>query len=194
MNIQISSNRKLVNVNYDNLVQGKITIPEISIELFLSHCTKEKFDDNKLDPQHNCVKRLSEILINHHKLRTFFDRNDIKSNPGNIINDALDRSRILVAICTPEYIAQFMKQRNSWPSLELGPFIIWEVNSSKDRIIPVLLDISREEFQKQGCGIPTLIRKRIIEIPSEYRSDENIIVNKANEIALIHSEYFQQWG
>ena len=113
MNIQISSNRKLVNVNYDNLVQGKITIPEISIELFLSHCTKEKFDDNKLDPQHNCVKRLSEILINHHKLRTFFDRNDIKSNPGNIINDALDRSRILVAICTPEYIAQFMKQRIS---------------------------------------------------------------------------------
>jgi len=174
-------------LNYEEVVVGKQPETKKDFELFLSHCTKKETEQRKL------VIAISEEIEKEQKLPTFLDRKDIHSNPVNIVSNSLEASRILVPICTPDYIEEFKKNNNSWVSVELGTFIVWQDNQSRDLIIPVLVDITRKEFETQGRGIAAITNKRSVEIPPEYITDKTIIKAKVNEIILIYQDYLKQW-
>jgi len=104
----------------------------------------------------------------------------------------MNRSRIMIPICTPEYINLFNNESTSWPSRELGAFIIYERQQRLDKIIPVLLDITRDKFQEPEGGIPTILTKRNVVIPSNYTEDIEIVKLKIEEIVKIYKDYLKQ--
>lgn len=184
------------DINYDHIEPGKIPDDQITTELFISHCTKKLLPSGETNLQFYFVSQLNDKLKNVPGLSTFFFDEETRSNPFDVMNHFLDRSRNVVAICTPEYINKVMHQRGSRPKKELSAFETFEARSGKERIIPVLLDISRDEFQQQGGGIPLINSRNIIEIPSEYKDPEriaDIIKNKAEEIIKFHNELLKQW-
>lgn len=178
-------------INYDEVVEGKPPEPKIDFELFISHCTKT--DSEKELLQRNFVIAIEEQIRKIQEITTFFDKNDIHSSPINIINQALEGSRIIVPICTPEYIKKF-KQNNSWPNIELGAFVNWSTSQPQERIIPVLLDITHTEFNTQGVGIAVITNKQCVVIPSDYPTNKDIIEDTAKDIVRIYNDYLKQWN
>lgn len=175
---------------------GKFLAIKFLLKYFLSHCTVKLLSSGETGSQFYFVSQLNDKLRNIPGLSTFFFDEETRSNPFDVMNNFLDHSRNLVAICTPEYINKVMHQRGSRPNKELSAFETFEARSGKERIIPVLLDISREEFQQQGGGIPLINSRNTIEIPSEHKDLERIaeiIKNKAEEIVKFHNELLKQW-
>ncbi len=175
------------DIDYGSVVEGKVPTRKYNYELFLSHNTKEGTNERSL------VIDLKTQFEETHALGCFFDRRDMVTDPIFVMNEALNGSRIIIPICTPEYIEAFNKKRKSWPYGELAGFMQWENSEEKDRIIPVLVGITRKEFQTQGKGIMTLILKRSVEIPPEYIADKSIIPMKVKEIVQIYNDYLKQW-
>lgn len=174
-------------IDYGETVTGKEPEPKIEYELFISHVTVVN------TPQQSLVEEICRQLEEIHNLPSFLDKKYVTSNPVNIVNKAMIRSRIIIPICTPDYINLFNNEPTSWPSRELGPFVTWEREQRRNKIIPVLLDITRDEFQKQDGGIPIITTLRNIVIPSNYTEDGEIVKLKIEEIVKIHKDYLKQW-
>lgn len=171
-----------------NLVEGQKPARRYDQELFISHNTK------KIDTERNIVRQIDNLLHKSHGISTFFDENDMRTDPIIVMTQALENSRIILPICTPKYIKAFKEDRNSWPYEELSAFIQWQQSDKRDLIIPVLVGITREEFSKQGNGIPALVIKLSVEIPPEYATDKTIIPLKVKEIVEIYNDYLKQWS
>ncbi|HHT9136988.1 MAG TPA: TIR domain-containing protein [Candidatus Wunengus sp. YC60] len=176
-----------VVIDYTLTVEGGKPSHRYSYELFLTHNTKKDTNERSL------VTDISTQLDRVHKLTNFFDNKDMLTDPVYVMDQALDGSRMMVPICTPEYIKAFKEDRNSWPYQELGTFINWQNSHKRDLIIPVLVGITRKEFEMQGNGIVGLPLKLSVEIPPSYITDKAIIPMKVEEIVKIYNDYLKQW-
>lgn len=177
-------------INYDEKVSrtGQYD-SDFTYELFISHSTKGDID------MQNLVIEMARQLGEDHGIERFFDK-DSDSMKVNVLSGmfkALNTSRILVPVFTQQYMDKLQKNR-SWPIAELHPFLQWEVQDNKNRIIPVLVGISRDNFQEQRQSIPPLVGRHSIVIPPEYKSDPNILAEKVKEIVSSYRILLKQWS
>lgn len=187
MNDTSSEEQVIVTEDISVIVEGSEPPKRYGYELFISHNTKKQTNERSL------VTTISKVIFEVHGLSNFFDTKDMLTDPVYVMDKAADASRMILPICTRQYIKSFKDEKNSWPYIELAQFIQWQHSHEKDLIIPVLVGITRKEFEMQGNGILGLSLKLSVEIPPEYTSDKTIIPRKIEEIVKIYNEYRKQW-
>lgn len=182
-------------IDYSAQEPGSVPGSQFTYELFISHCTSSKSIGGESNSQFYFVSQMYERLKIFHKLPTFFYDGETRANPFYTMNYSIPHSRIVIAVCTPQYI-QKVNLRGTYPHKEIAAFDIYSTRENKDNVIPVLLDTTRTVFQTREGGIPLISSATSVEIPLEYKNPEKIseiLQTKCEEVVKIYRELRKQW-